>query len=157
MLTKFNNSYKTSIGKHILKLVSLLWASSPLLIKLYLGMQIWSSSNIMDTMAFYMNMITCYLLFWVTNLFFFQAYKDIERTVYFMYQMSQLIATHNRPRDPAKLYPTLNFLEAISINSWKILRRISVDYGKKYFHRHEIYLPVVFAIAGASFFGIFAI
>ena len=51
----------------------------------------------------------------------------------------------------------MNFLEEFSMNSWKILRRISIDYGKKYFFRHEVYLPAVFLTCTCCICAIFAV
>lgn len=35
------------------------------------------------------------------------------------------------------------------------LRKLSIDYGRKYFYRHEIYLPFIFLVAMVSLLGAF--
>ena len=46
-----------------------------------------------------------------------------------------------------KILPTVNFLDQVTLHSWIDLRKIAIDYGKKYFYRHEIFMPVAFYLA----------
>lgn len=46
-----------------------------------------------------------------------------------------------------KLLPTVNFLDQVTLHSWIDLRKLAIDYGKKYFYRHEIFMPVAFYLA----------
>jgi hypothetical protein len=72
-----------------------------------------------------------------------------------MAQLSHLISTQKKTTEEYKVLPTMNFMEEYSLNSWKIMRRVALDYGKQYFHRHEIFLPVMFVLAlGCGFVAI---
>jgi hypothetical protein len=54
-----------------------------------------------------------------------------------------------------KLLPTINITDQLSLNTWLDLRKLAVDYGRKFFYRHEIFLPVVFCIGLVSLVGAF--
>lgn len=38
----------------------------------------------------------------------------------------------------------MNILDQLTLNSWLELRKLSIDFGKKYFLRHQIFMPVIF-------------
>jgi len=120
---------------------------NPLWTKLFLERDLMNSESIPDTVVFYFNCLMNMLLFYFTSLFFGQAKKDIRRITFAMHQLSHLISTQRHSKEIIKILPTVNFLEELSLNSWKIMRRVAIDYGKKYFYRHELYLPVVFVLA----------
>ena len=63
----------------------------------------------------------------------------------------QKILTYKEP----KLLPTINITDQLSLNTWLDLRKLAVDYGRKYFKRHEIFTPVLFILAILSFIGFF--
>lgn len=48
-----------------------------------------------------------------------------------------------------KLMPTIDLTCIHSLNSWIMLRTVCADYGRKYFYRHEIFMPIMF---GTSIF-----
>ncbi len=54
-----------------------------------------------------------------------------------------------------KLLPTINLTDQLSLNTWMDLRKLSIDYGRKYFYRHEIYLPFIFLVAIVSLIAAF--
>jgi hypothetical protein len=137
--------------------LSIVWGFVPLIARLLVGLKLYNPDNVFDTIIFYYNIIICTLLFFLTNLFYSQATIDVGRTVYLMRQLSHLISTQKKSNEIKKLLPTINFLEEFSLNSWKILRRVCIDYGKRYFFRHEMYLPVVFLLATICFLSIFLV
>lgn len=63
----------------------------------------------------------------------------------------QKILTYKEP----KLLPTINITDQLSLNTWLDLRKLAVDYGRKYFRRHEIFTPVLFILGILSFIGFF--
>lgn len=155
MTSRFNKTYANPWIDRFILFQSVVTGLMPLFAKLMLGLPIFSKSNLLDTATFYFNIVSSTQLLCFTNYFFSQAQKDINRTVYIMHQLSHLISTQRKSDEIIKILPTLNFLEESSINSWKMLRRMSMDYGKKFFHRHEIHLPVMFCLAFVCFFGLF--
>lgn len=136
-------------------LMSVIWACIPLLAKLRMGYPI--SSNFMDTMAFYMNIFTSFMVFFQTSSFFSMAKLDMRRSVYLMRQLSHMISTQKFSNEVRKIIPTMNFMEEGTLLSWKIMRRLTLDYGKQYFYRHEIYLPAMFLSGVLLYFTIFAL
>ena len=153
----FNKTKKTTFLK-VRTIISVVFAGlSPLWAKLICGMPLTNPDSKADTSIFYTNLLPNSMLFFFTIIFFNQARIDISRTTFIMHQLSHLISTQKKSNEIIKVLPTLNFLEELSLNSWKILRRLTIDYGKKYFHRHELFLPVVFGIAMLCFLMIFAL
>ena len=63
------------------------------------------------------------------------------------------IVTYKEP----KLLPTVNLTDQLTLNTWLDLRKLAVDYGRKYFYRHEIFLPVIFIIGMVSLVGLFVL
>ena len=158
IVQKYNEEQKVGQFFMIIMLfVSVLWGFLPTFVKLYLGESLVNRQSVFDSITFFTNQAVCFLLFFLTNMFFKQAKVDLERTIYVMRQLSHLISTQKKTNEIKKILPTMNFLEEFSLNSWKILRRVAIDYGKKYFYRHEIYLPVVFLLGSLAFFAIFGL
>lgn len=155
LVRKFNSAYSSKWTKKWILVQAFICCLMPLIARLILGLPVYSTSSGLDTFTFYFNILSSFQLLFFTNKFFIQARKDIDRNVYIMKQLSHLISSQKKSDEIAKVLPTLNFLEESSLNSWKILRRLSMDYGKRYFYRHEIYLPVSFCLAFICFFGIF--
>ena len=155
MVRKFNSCYKNVWFAWFVGLIGYICGLTPLIARAILGLAVYSKKSVVDNIAFYGNLVNSISLMYYTNKFFTQAKKDVDRTIYIMRQLSHLISSQKKSDEIPKLLPTINFLEESSLNSWKILRRVAMDYGKKYFYRHEIYLPVIFSLAFVCFFGIF--
>ena len=153
VIRKFNATKSRRALRLWVQVLAIIWGLTPLLVKIGLGRSIINKENIFDTVAFYLGLLVSWFLFSFTNLFYAQAKYDIQRTIYIMAQLSHLISTQKKTTEEYKVLPTMNFMEEYSLNSWKIMRRIALDYGKQYFYRHEIYLPVVFLLVLVSAFG----
>lgn len=88
------------------------------------------------------------VLFFAKFNFYVQATVDLERKSYMMNQCGFMISPMKiKKYDYDKVFPTCNILDRVSLNAWFQLRRISIDYGRKYFYRHELFLPVSFMIS----------
>lgn len=127
-----------------LPLFGLLAGPCPIYVRLILGMKMTNPDSTYDTVFFYLNFLMNLKLFMMTSIFFMMAKKDVRRIAFMMDQLSHLISMERQSSEIVKVLPTINFLEDVSLNSWKMMRRISIDYGKKYFYRHSVYLPVIF-------------
>jgi hypothetical protein len=91
-----------------------------------------------------------------TNFFFIVAVRDMKRRSYILQQLGQYLSPKKLIKSKEeKLLPTFNILDQVSMNTWINLRKLSIDYGRKYFHRHEIFLPVVFLLAIISIVVVF--
>lgn len=51
----------------------------------------------------------------------------------------------------------MNIFDQVSLHTWIDLRKLSIDYGKKYFARHEIFMPVIFQLGLTCMFFLFLI
>ena len=83
----------------------------------------------------------------------------MKRRSYILRQLGQMISPQKNLsyQNEKKLFPTLNLTDQLSLNTWLDLRKMSVDYGRKYFFRHEIFLPVVFFMGFISYIAAFVL
>ena len=56
-----------------------------------------------------------------------------------------------------KFLPTICLLDPVSLRAWLNIRRIGLDYGRKYFYRHELFLPVTLLLMALNITGCFTI
>ena len=81
-------------------------------------------------------------------IFFGNSLTDMGRKAWLLRQLGHMISSKRTKKiHAAKLLPTINLVDQVSLNSWISMRKLCIDYGKKYYKRHEIFLPVVFIVA----------
>lgn len=89
-----------------------------------------------------------FFLIFITTLFFVAGIRDMKRRLFVLRQLGQIISPKKlQYYKDKKLLPTVNFLDQVTLHSWIDLRKLAIDYGKKYFYRHEIFMPVAFYLA----------
>jgi succinate dehydrogenase hydrophobic anchor subunit len=89
-----------------------------------------------------------FFLLTTTILFFLAGIRDMKRRSFILNQLGQYLSPKKlQIYKTKKLLPTINFLDQVSLHTWIDLRKLSIDYGKKYFFRHEMFMPVVFQLA----------
>jgi hypothetical protein len=80
-------------------------------------------------------------------MFFIVAVRDMRRRGYILDQLGQYLSPKKLvSSSKEKLLPTINILDQVTMHTWMNVRKLSIDYGKKYFYRHEIFLPVMFSM-----------
>ena len=128
--------------------VSLVWASSNILLRALTGEPYLLGKTWFDTTVCVLISLATTMLFFMKFRFYLQAIIDLERRTYMMNQCGFLLSPL-RIKDHIydKVFPTVNLLDKTSLLSWLQLRRIAIDYGRKYFYRHELFLPVSFMIS----------
>lgn len=90
-------------------------------------------------------------LFFIQFMFYMQAIIDMNRKHFLMCQLGFMASPKKIKTYPyEKFLPTLSILDPASLNAWFTFRRVSLDYGEKYFYRHEIFLPVTLFLAAAN-------
>ena len=89
--------------------------------------------------------------------FFVQSVVDLRRKVFLMQQLSMVMTVKSAGKSVRKLLPTLNLIDEVSLHSWLNMRRIGLDYGKKFVYRREILLPVFLSMMAVNFIGVWAI
>ena len=78
--------------------------------------------------------------------------QDMKRKRSLLAQLGQIISPKKLSKYPQKkILPTINLADRLSLRAWLDLRRVAVDYGAKYFFRHQIFLPVILLFSVLSF------
>jgi len=93
-------------------------------------------------------MMMNFYLFWIRYL------VDMDRKYFLLTEIGQMASLSYLERywESKDIdYPIIDLTCVHSIHAWMILRTIASDYGKKYFNRHEIFLPVVFMCSFVNF------
>jgi hypothetical protein len=149
-----NISIKTQTAIGVV--LGMAWAFAPSFMRLYLG-QSFHGNDAHEILATYLNGLLSSFLFYVQFMFYYQAIVDMARKVYLLSQLGYMLSPkmlkfYSHP----KLLPTINILDTVSLHTWYNMRRMSLDYGRKYFYRHEIFLPVNLFLLLLNIVGYFA-
>lgn len=127
---------------------SILWSLCNLLLRIVLKEEYIFGKFWFDCSVFGLVSLLSTVLFFAKFNFYLQAMEDLERKTYMMNQCGFLISPLRiKKHDYDKVFPTTNILDRVSLNAWFQMRRIGIDYGRKYFYRHELFLPVSFMIS----------
>lgn len=147
LVKKFNKKYllglRIKMGLFIL-MMAFLYGFLPGIIRVIFG-QTFAGETTDLKIGFYLYALAMTVLACGIYMFFGLARIDMERRGYLLKQLGQMISAKKLPSYKlTKFLPTINLLDQLSLNSWVELRKLSIDYGKRYFFRHEIFLPVMF-------------
>ncbi len=159
VLIQYYNTKVSKRRKHLITSFVLVavWVSITVVSKAVAGLPLFRRDNLVDTVIFYVNLLINGFTFLMVVFPFVVSRIDVDRTIFSLQQMSHFISTQKKSNEVAKLFPTMNFLEEFSLNSWKTMRRLSIDFGRQFLNRHQIYLPSVFLTGTVCFFSIFGI
>lgn len=110
--------------------------------------------NMEQNIGFYLYILANVILTMVVYLFFVVALTDMSRKAFLLKQLGQIISVKKDMtyRD-TKYLPTINILDELSLNSWVELRKLAMDYGRKFCFRHKIFLTVIFFSGVLNLFG----
>jgi hypothetical protein len=109
--------------------------------------QTWFGNTWVEYIAYFGNGIFIYYLLFSTIQFFSAGVRDMKRRAYMLGQLGQYISPRKiHGAKDKKLLPTINMLDKVSLHTWLDLRKLTIDYGKKYFKRHELFMPVIFQL-----------
>ena len=142
LVMKYNKTmkYKTIIFTGVF--LGITWSFVPSFLRLSTGINFYGYSPI-DITATFMNGLLSSFLFYVQFMFYSQAIVDLSRKYYIMCQLSYMLSPRIlKQYTYPKLLPTISILDPVSMHTWYNMRRMTLDYGRKYFYRHEIFLPV---------------
>lgn len=104
-----------------------------------------------EYIGFFLNIFNTFMMIYTLVLANGVARIDILRKKYAMKQLGQLISPKRLENySGIKLLPTVNLLDPLSLKTWLRLRFLVLDYGKRYFIRHEILIPLFFFCAAGS-------
>lgn len=142
LLAIFNKTVKLPFRIGFGWTLGILWAFAPNLLRLADG-QNFHGQDWMEITATYMNGLLSSFLFFVQYMFYVQAITDLSRKYFVMCQLGFMLSPKKlKLYNCSKHYPTISILDTVSLNSWYNMRRMSLDFGRKYMYRHEIFLPV---------------
>jgi len=113
--------------------------------------QSFHGSNVLEVVLYYLNTVVNFLSFLSIVLFFDRAIVDLKRRHFMLQQLGQMMSPKKLSGySREKIVPTIHLFDKISLRSWSSLRKLSMDYGKKFLIRHEIMIPVLFLISTTS-------
>lgn len=135
--------------------LSFLYGISPGIIRVMYN-QTFHGDIAREIIGFYLNSISMAFLMMSAIMFSISAKIDMKRRSFILRQLGQMISCQKIEsyKEP-KLLPTINITDQLSLNTWLDLRKLAVDYGRKYFRRHEIFTPVLFILGVFSFVAFF--
>lgn len=136
------------LGKTIV-LLSLIRAFIPTFYRLYLkyykneDIFVWTDKPYIAGSIIFVNT----LLFWANCFVLAIAVLDLNSRTFCLKQIGYLISpkklSHYKDR---KLYPTINIFDPITLRTWSNLRRVIVEYGRKYVSRSNFNVAVIMTI-----------
>ena len=144
----FNKNDKTLTKSkfYMFMLICFGYGMSPGIIRV-IHNQSFHGENWVAILAFYLNCLGSAYLMMTVFMFFSSAKLDMKRRAFLLRQLGQIISCKKiTSYTDFKLLPTINITDQITMNTWLELRKLTVDYGRKYFARHEIFFPVLFLI-----------
>ena len=142
MVKLFNQGLHIPLRMVIGWILGFAWAFVPSILRVVEG-QSFHGEGWMEITATYLNELLSSFLFFVQYMFYVQAITDLSRKYFVMCQLGFMMSPRKiKMYSFKKYFPTIAILDTVSLNSWYNLRRMSLDFGRKYFYRHEIFLPV---------------
>lgn len=145
---------KISIKKPIFitAIFAILWTLIPGFVNLYQGIAFHGSAYY-EIIAFYFYSFNTTLMIIILCSTFRIALIDMDRKIFILKQLSQILSPKKLEEISSKKFlPTINLIDGFSTESWMTLRILATDYGKKFFYRHELFLPVMLLISLTSLF-----
>lgn len=142
LITQYNArvNYKSRILFGVM--LGMVWSFIPSFLRLLSGQNFHGQTGL-GKAATYLNGLLSSFLFYVQYMFYIQAIIDLQRKYFIMCQLGYIISPRILKQYPyPKLLPTMSILDPVSMHTWYNFRRMALDYGRKYFYRHEIFLPV---------------
>jgi hypothetical protein len=138
-------------------LLSAVYGLCPGIIRFYFNETFHGESKL-ERAGFYLNALSSTILMMLTIMFFVSAKFDMKRRHFILRQLGYMISCQKILRWPEpKLLPTINITDRLSLNTWLELRKLSVDYGRKFFKRHELLMPVLFFLGILEYIAFFVL
>lgn len=151
LIEEFNSKCMTlRRRKYIVSIIAAIFYSSIAGILRVTHGQTFHGNSASTIITFYCNYINLVFITIVMILGYCVAIFDMKRKAYMLHQLGLMISPKKRPEYKVrKLLPTVNLLDQLTLNTWIELRKLVTDYGRKFFFRHEIFLPIIL-ICGTS-------
>lgn len=132
-------------------LASLFYSTISGLLRMAYSQKFSGSDILITNVTFYLNIANIAFLTFIMVLTYGVAITDMKRKLFLLRNLGQIISPKKLGIYKIdKLLPTVNLMDQLSLKNWMELRKTVMDYGKKYFFRHEIFLPVILLCASVS-------
>ncbi|CAD8180525.1 unnamed protein product [Paramecium octaurelia] len=102
------------------------------------------SVQALDMFRMVLNIVSSFIGFWGSNIFFHQAFYDFNRKFFLLEQLLLIIKVRPDQIEQLKLLPTLNFNNITTWQAWSMMRAISFDYGQTYNLRTQGFYSLCF-------------
>lgn len=156
LVRAFNKNYAKKIKIKLVVFVTLMviiYDIGPGMIRLIFNQTI-TGEKIRLKIGFYAYIFVNALITLRIYVFFSAAVIDMSRKSFLLRQIGQMISAKKLPTyKEIKYLPTINLMDQLSLNSWVELRKLSMDYGKKYCLRHQFFFAFTFL---SGFFNLLA-
>ena len=117
-----------------------IWVSANLLLRVLLEERYFLGETWVEMCAFVLSYLVCFFVTFKKIRFYVQSLVDLDRKTFIMNQCGFMISPLRvSAYSTRKILPTIHLLDRISLNSWFHLRRLGIDYGKKFFIRQEVF------------------
>ena len=151
MVMEHYNNRQSVFMMPLFLLISAVWTCFPGVARLEAGLDFWGG-NWLEKLLFFWGMGVLTFFFLISTLFFRIAWMDYDRISFMLRQLSQMYSPTKLPHIRQKMFPTMNLVDAVSLQAWINLRKLVLDYGVNFHHRHKIYIPMCFTIGAVSGF-----
>ena len=123
--------------------VGLSYGFGPGIVRLFFG-QSFHGKGFLVIFGFYYNSLATTLMILFVMIFFTVYRFDAKRRLYLLRNVEFLINYKKEIGDSEpKILPTMNLVDKLTLNSWMELRKIVMDFGRKFYYRHQIFLPAI--------------
>jgi len=148
MMKEARNVRFQHLGKSLI-LISLIRAFIPTFYRLYLvyckneDISVWTDKPYLVALIIPVNV----LFFFISSFILAVAVLDLNSRTFCLKQIGYLVSpkklSHFKDR---KLYPTVNIFDPITLKTWSNLRRLLVEYGRKYVCRNNFNVTIIMII-----------
>ncbi len=120
---------------------SVIWVSANLALRFFIKEEYLIGQDWVEMFAFLFSSVLCFLVTFKKMQFYLRSLIDLDRKTFIMNQCGFMInPLRVSTYSTRKILPTIHLLDRISLNSWFHLRRLGIDYGRKFFIRQEAFI-----------------
>ncbi|CAD8076351.1 unnamed protein product [Paramecium primaurelia] len=105
---------------------------------------LFNSVEALDMFRIVLNLVSSFIGFWGSIIFFHQAFYDFNRKFFLLEQLLLIIKVRPDQIEQLKLLPTINFNNITTWQAWSMMRAISFDYGQTYNFRTQGFYSLCF-------------
>ena len=137
--------------------LSLLYGVTPGIFRAYRGNSFHGEGWAEIAIFYCTSLSNCFMIF-TTTMFWDQAIKDLDLKNFILERLSHMVSPRKVSHlSKVKIMPTINIADPVSLTTWLNLRRVCLDYGLRFFYRHQIFIPALLLVGLVSIVAAFAL